>query len=624
MKARSATGTGLRSASPDIPSIARCNTYRGDIMKNAMQLRAGRIAVACLVAAAPLAHADVVTDWNTVAGELVAQGKLGTPPANRVMAIVQTAVHEAVIAVNEQQREDDAALAAAVAAANRASLTKLLPQQEAAISTAYQAVLAKLDDGPAKSAGIAAGEQAAARVLAWRADDGAGAAEQYRPHAAPGVYVPTASVAAAQWPQRKPWLMVAAAQFRPGPPPALNSAQWAREYNEIKAIGSKTSTMRTAEQTEAARFWEYSLPPIYHAVVRSVAQMPGRSVAQNARLFAAASQAMDDGLIAVLDAKYHYGFWRPVTAIRNGDRDGNAATDVEPGWAPLIDNPLHPEYPSAHSILAGALGELLKAEVGKGRMPELATSSPTAGNATRRWTTVEAFMQEVANARVWEGIHYRHSTEVGLAMGRQIGALAAARVARPSTAAASHALAPRGEQTLLERVSARGVQVYECRAEAASRSRAQWAFVGPQAELFDGEGQAIGRHYGGPHWEALDGSRIVGALESRVDAPQAGAIPWLLLSARSVGGEGRFARVTSVQRVNTSGGVAPAARCDMHTLGATERVPYTADYLLYAAVPGRDERVADAAGARTRARETAGLPDALGVAQARGAAAPSR
>ncbi|HSV83843.1 MAG TPA: vanadium-dependent haloperoxidase, partial [Ramlibacter sp.] len=233
-----------------------------------------------------------------------------------------------------------------------------------------------------------------------------------------------------QWPQRKPWLLADAAQLRPGPPPALGSAQWARDYNEVKALGAKASRQRSAEQTEVARFWDYSLPPIYHAVARSVTLTPGRTVAQNARLFAAASQAMDDALIAVMDAKYHYGFWRPITAIRNGDRDDNPATDVEPQWAPLIDNPGHPEYPSAHSILAGAVGELLKAEVGRGRMPELATSSPTANGATRRWKTPDAFMQEVAEARVWEGIHFRTSTEVGLTMGRRIGALAAARVAQ--------------------------------------------------------------------------------------------------------------------------------------------------------------------------------------------------
>ena len=399
-------------------------------MKNELSFSAICIAAACLLGAAPPAHADVVTDWNSVAGDLVVQAKLGTPPANRVMAIVQTAVYEAVTAAQLQPSADrTAAAAAAVAAANRAALAKLLPQQESAIGAAYQAAIAKLEDGPAKSAGIAAGEQAAARVLAWRADDGAFAPDRYRPHAAPGAYVPTTAVAAPQWGQRKPWLMSSGAQFRPAPPPSLGSAQWARDYNEVKALGSKASSQRTAEQTEIARFWEYSLPPIYHAVVRSVGSMPGRTVAQNARLFAAASQAMDDAVIAVLEAKYHYGFWRPVTAIRNGDRDDNPATEAEPGWAPLIDNPSHPEYPSAHSILAGSLGEVLKQEIGSGRMPELTTSSPTGKAGARRWSTADAFMQEVADARVWEGIHFRTSTEVGLTMGRQIGALAATRVA---------------------------------------------------------------------------------------------------------------------------------------------------------------------------------------------------
>jgi len=306
-------------------------------------------------------------------------------------------------------------------------------------------------------------------------------------------------------------------------------------------------------------------------------------VAQNARLFAAASQAMDDALIAVMDAKYHYGFWRPVTAIRNGDRDGNAATEMEAGWTPLIDNPGHPEYPSAHSILAGAVGELLKAEAGAGRMPELATSSPSAGGATRRWSSVDAFMQEVGNARVWEGIHYRTSTDVGLAMGRQVGALAVQRVATaPSDTALPQALAPRGSQKLLERVAARGVQIYECRRDAKAPAGARWVFVAPEASLFDGAGAPAGKHYEGPHWEAQDGSRIVGAVEARADAPQPDTIPWLLLSAKSVGGEGRFSRVSSVQRVNTSGGAQPARACDASTVGARETVPYTADYLLYA------------------------------------------
>lgn len=551
-------------------------------MKHARQIAAACIAAA--FAAAPQVRADAVTDWNTVAGNLLVQARIGTPPATRIMAIVQTAVHEAVDAAQAQQRGDAGALAAeaAVAAANRATLARLLPQQEAAITAAYRAAVAKLGEGPVALAGIAAGEGAAARVLAWRAQDGADGADRYRPHAAPGAYVPTAGVAAPQWPQRKPWLMADAAQFRPGPPPALGSAEWARDYNEVKAFGAKASTRRSAEQTEAARFWEYSLPPIYHAVVRSVALAPGRTLAQNARLFAAASQAMDDGLIAVLEAKYHYGFWRPVTAIRNGDRDDNPATEMDAGWAPLIENPTHPEYPSAHSILAGALGTLLKAEVGQGRMPELATSSPTAQGATRRWNSVEAFMQEVADARVWEGIHYRTSTEVGLAMGRRIGALAATRVAQSPAGAVTQALAPRGAQQALERIAARGVQIYACQADAAAPGGARWVFVAPEAELFDATGAPAGKHYGGPHWEAADGSRIVGAVEARADAPQVDAIPWLLLSARSVGNAGRFAKVTSVQRINTRGGLAPGRPCTAGTVGDQETVPYTADYVLYA------------------------------------------
>ncbi|RYF37055.1 MAG: PA-phosphatase, partial [Comamonadaceae bacterium] len=309
-------------------------------MKHLPKLSAAGLASALLAAAVPAARADAVTDWNVLAGDMIVQSRMGTPPAVRVMAIVQTAVHEAVDAVQLLQPEGAAIAAdAAVAAANRAALSKLLPQQAAAVTTAYTAALAKLAEGPAKaaavSAGIAAGEQAAARVIAWRAGDGIAAADAYRPHTTPGAYVPTAGVAAPQWPQRKPWLMQNPAQFRPAPPPALDSALWARDYNEVRAVGSKNSKLRTAEQTEIAKFWEFSLPPIYNGVARSVALMPGRSLAQNARLLAAAGQAMDDALIAVMDAKYHYGFWRPITAIRNGDKDNNPATEIEAGWQPM-------------------------------------------------------------------------------------------------------------------------------------------------------------------------------------------------------------------------------------------------------------------------------------------------
>jgi len=389
-------------------------------MRFATRTHAARIAVAAslLGGLAVNASADVITDWNIKAGEIVVESKLGTPPAIRVMAVVQTAVHEAVNGSQGNQASVDAA----VAAANRATLTKLVPSLQASIDTAYQAALAKIADGPAKTAGIAAGEQAAAAVFARRANDSM-SAETYRPHAAAGAYVPTASPAAPTWSQRKPWLMSSAAQFRPGPPPALTSDAWARDFNEVKALGSRNSTARSSEQSEIARFWEYSLPPIYDGVARSVANMPGREVAQNARMFAAVAQAMDDAMIAVFDAKYHYNFWRPATAIRNGDNDGNDATEREASWMPFIAAPLHPEYPSAHAILAAAVATVLKAEIGDRPTPVLATASPTAKGATRRWTNLDDFTREVANARIYEGIHYRTSTDVGITMGQQIGAL---------------------------------------------------------------------------------------------------------------------------------------------------------------------------------------------------------
>jgi len=159
--------------------------------------------------------------------------------------------------------------------------------------------------------------------------------------------------------------------------------------------------------------------------------------------------------------------------------------------------------------------------------------------------------------------------------------LLAACASQPPQAPVPEALVPAGER-VIERVSARGVQIYECRvAYGTANPGPTWTFVAPEAELFDGQGRSIGKHYAGPHWEAPDGSKISATVKARADAPQAGAIPWLLLTAKSVGGNGRFAAVTSVQRVNTVGGVAPTAKCDPATRGATERVPYTADYVLF-------------------------------------------
>jgi hypothetical protein len=325
-----------------------------------------------------------------------------------------------------------ASVDAAVAAANRSILTKLLPGQQAEIDSTYEKALAGIRDGRARSAGIAVGEQAAAAILASRADDGASTPESYRPHTEPGQYVPTVIPATPQWPQRKPWVLASADQFRPGPPPALQSERWARDYREVKALGAKHSTTRSAEQTDVARFWAATGPAIYFPVVRSVAAAPGRDITRNARLLAVAGVAMDDALIAVMDAKYHYQFWRPITAIRNGDADYNDATERDASWTPVVDTPMHPEYPCAHCILAGSIGAVLRTEVGNGPVPTLTTTSVTANGAARSWERIEDFVQEISNARIYDGVHYRHSTEVGSEMGRRIGELVAARYSLPA------------------------------------------------------------------------------------------------------------------------------------------------------------------------------------------------
>jgi hypothetical protein len=382
--------------------------------------------------AAP-ARADVITDWNQRSAQIVGEARIGTPPAVRVMALVQTAVYEAAREARRAPSAPPHAVDAAVAGAHRAALTQLLPAQRTAIEAAVQAALAAMPDDATRATQLAAGERAAQRVLAARAGEMPGGADTYRPHTTAGAYVPTTTLAALPWPQRKPWLLQRPDQFRPGPPPALNSPRWAADYNEMKSVGVRDSKQRSAEQTEIGRFWDFSLPAIYHGVVRSVAVQPGRDVLANARLFAVVAQSMDDALIAVMDAKYTYNFWRPVTAIRNGDLDGLDSTERDASWAPLIETPMHPEYPCAHCILASTVATVLDAEGQKAPLPVLSTTSATLPGVVRRWNTPDDFAREVAQARIFGGVHYRNSTEVGMAMGRRIGEWALTR-----SAAAEH------------------------------------------------------------------------------------------------------------------------------------------------------------------------------------------
>jgi hypothetical protein len=393
-----------------------------------MRTRKCRFAPISLVLIALAAHADTVADWADTTTEIAIDG----PNTVRTLALAQNAVYEAVNAITARYPRDrvdfgptqGASIDAAIAAASRTVLLHEAPVLKDRIEAAYQHALGSSAEDEARKRGIGLGEQAAADVLAKHGND-IGKIEPYRPLTTPGVYVPTTFPLGYAFAQHRPWFMKSAAQFRPGPPPALTSALWAREYNEIKAVGSATSTVRTAEQTAIARFWATSLPDVHMGVVHSFASAPGREVTRNARLYAAVTAAMNDGEIAVLEAKYHYSFWRPITAIRNGDRDDNPATERDADWTPLIATPLHPEYPCAHCMIASTIAIVIRADAGRDPVPTLKTTSNTAPGVTRQWTRTEDMVKEVSEARILDGVHYRNSTEVGNRMGEQIGALVA-------------------------------------------------------------------------------------------------------------------------------------------------------------------------------------------------------
>jgi len=385
---------------------------------------------AAVLTIAGIARADAVTDSNVRAAEIASTIRL-TPVAVRAMALVQVSVFDAVQSIEGHYRpliaapgaKSGASVDAAVAAATRAALLATIPGQKEAIETDYQAALAKLATGPAKSEGIAAGERAAAAVLAARARDGADAPATYTPRTTPGVYVPTGQPIVPHWGRRTPWVMSAGSQFRPAPPPRLDSETWHRDLTEVKALGGLRSTTRTPEQTAIARFWNTTSPSVYWPVVRSVALARATNVSESARLLAEAAIAMDDALIAVFDAKYAFEFWRPITAIRNG------ASDVsDPGWEPLIETPMHPEYPCAHCIVSASVGAVLEAAIGSGPSPRLRSTSPTGEGVERSWSSPAEFVREVSEARIYAGVHYRNSTDVGQAMGRRIGELVVRRL----------------------------------------------------------------------------------------------------------------------------------------------------------------------------------------------------
>jgi hypothetical protein len=389
------------------------------------------------------ACANVIIDWDEKAVTAVASlaGLGGTTPyrAQRLMAMVHTAMFDAVNSIERGYRpfllqlpaNPGTSKEAAAAAAAAAILATLDAKAADEMKAALASYLASIPDGQAKSDGVKLGEAIAAKTLEGRMKDGFDAPDAYRPRTAPGVYIPTAITINSMWPDMKPFALSSGSQFRPKPPVALESEEWARDYNELRDYGGQNSTKRTAEQTEIARFWLIGAPAAYHPFICQLMAAKQMSVVDSARFMALVALGLNDAFIAVLDAKYHYNFWRPITAIRNGDIDGNPATDREAAWQPIGPTPMHPEYPCAHCILSGTVAGIVKAALGTTDVPEIATTSPTAPGVTRRWTSTTAFTDEIANARIWAGFHYRFSTRVGTDMGQQIGEYIVKNVMQP-------------------------------------------------------------------------------------------------------------------------------------------------------------------------------------------------
>jgi hypothetical protein len=385
------------------------------------------------------AYADVIADWNENAVSFCVLHNIGPPPAERIIAMTQVAMFDAVNSIERKYRpylvqlptSSTASKDAAAAAAAGTVLAGVNPQTQLTMKSLLESYLATIPDSPAKAEGIRIGEAVAAKILEERANDGARAPDTYRPRTTAGIYVPTAPTAAPHWPNVKPFALTSASQFRPAPPVALESAEWAADYSEIKELGGRASTKRSAQQTEDARFWLVTDGRGYYPVIRTLVEAKKLSLVDSARLFALAAVAREDALIAVFDAKYHYEFWRPVTAIRNGDIDNNSATERDAAWEPIDATPMHPEYPCAHCISSASLAGVIEVVFGTAEMPEVSIASPTAPGIVHRWTNVRTFSDEVSKARIWAGFHYRFSTKVGQDMGHKIGEYIAKNLMQP-------------------------------------------------------------------------------------------------------------------------------------------------------------------------------------------------
>jgi hypothetical protein len=392
-------------------------------------------------------RADVVTDWNNAALDAIRADNTQPPMASRALAILHVSIFDAVNGISRRYESYLVASAVPVSASPEAAasaaahqvLLSFFPNSAASFNALHARILAAIRDGAQKNTGIAWGESVAAKILAYRATDGWDAVVLPPSGGGPGYWVPTPPAFARfllpQWGFVTPFCMTDAAQFRPPGPPALASAKYAADYNEIKSLGAAEGSTRTADQSQIALFWADGAgtetpPGHWNSIAQAVGAMRGNTLDDNARLFALLNLAMADAAICAWDAKFTFDFWRPVTAIRYGDLDGNPATEPDPGWNSFIITPPFPDYVSGHATFSGAAAAVLALFYGSDDTP-FTTDSDFLPGVSRSFSSFSAAAEEAAVSRLYGGIHFRSANEDGLNAGLQIGARAFTNFLQP-------------------------------------------------------------------------------------------------------------------------------------------------------------------------------------------------
>jgi hypothetical protein len=396
---------------------------------NAPSRRSCILLAAVLVFSLAVSASNPVVEWNQIALTTA----LTTPGTQIYLTYVHLAMYDAVNAIDGRYRQygpefhgpSDASTEAAAISAAYHILLNYFPGQAETLKGQFDVAIAAIPDGNAKNSGVAVGQVSAARIIALRASDGRGATVPYSypTSPTPGVWSPTPP---AFVPPITPWVgqmlpftMESASQFLPvNGPPDLGSRKWARQYNEVKLLGAANSTVRTAAQTEIALFWTANPVATYFGAFRQLAVHKNLSLSKSARLLAMLSVAFTDSGIGCWNAKYHFSFWRPVTAIPNGDIDGNPDTVADPSWLPLAPTPPHPEFPAAHGCATGAIARTLQNFFGTSQVEFTVFSTVTQSSHT--YYTVGQLEAEAYWARIYAGFHYRHSLDEGFKLGHRV------------------------------------------------------------------------------------------------------------------------------------------------------------------------------------------------------------